>query len=143
MEVYTTEVIGNERYSEKDFLIRLAKPRGFMFEAGQFVMVHVNNEKRAFSVASPPSYDFLELLIKKHSTGKVSSVLYKLKEGDKVNISGPYGKFRIKRIGNKEIIFVAGGTGLAPFRGMIYSALEKNPNKKITLIFGLRRSLKN
>ena len=51
--------------------------------------------------------------------GKVSSYIYSLRKGDKVRVSGPYGEF-FARETNNEMIFVGGGSGMAPMRSHIY-----------------------
>ena len=69
----------------------------------------------------------LEMLTKK--VGKVTTELFKLHEGDNIWIRGPYGHgFPIEKIAKKNLILVAGGTGIAPITSMI-SYIEKNREK--------------
>ncbi|MFH1376593.1 MAG: FAD-dependent oxidoreductase [Candidatus Woesearchaeota archaeon] len=139
MEKYKIEVIGIKKFSEGSFILKTKKPKAFNFKAGQFVMIHYKNNKKAFSISSHPSNKTLYFLIKKHNKGAVTPFLYNLKKGDKIEISGPFGAFTIKDLSSKEIIFIAAGTGISPFRGMILEALKRFPNKKINLIFGFRQ----
>ena len=55
--------------------------------------------------------------------GIVSSWLFSLKEGDKVETSGPFGTFRAQET-QREMVFIGGGVGMAPLRAMIYERLE-------------------
>ena len=139
MQTYTTTVIGNKKFKANDFILELEKPEVFSFKAGQFVMLHNNGTKKAFSIASPPSQKTIDFLIKKNESGKVSPFLYNAKEGDRVTFSGPYGKFVIGE-GDSDVVFIAAGVGLAPQRCMLIDSLENNPTRKVTLIFGFRHN---
>ena len=136
-------VIKTEKLSDGTILFELKFPEkaNFTFKAGQFILVYQKlNEKeenRAFSLASKPSQKTIELLIRVYEQGKVSPKIAQLKAGEKLKIRGPFGMFTLKNT-KEEIIFIAVGTGIAPFRSMIHEALEKNQEKKITLIFGFR-----
>ena len=83
-------------------------------------------------IASPPP--------RQHDVppGKVSSYLFSLKPGDKVTISGPYGEFFAKQTDN-EMIFVGGGSGMAPMRSHIFDQLKRlHSKRKISFWYGAR-----
>ncbi|WP_340122032.1 NADH:ubiquinone reductase (Na(+)-transporting) subunit F [Methylobacter svalbardensis] len=70
--------------------------------------------------------------------GKVSSYLFSLKPGDKVTISGPYGEFFAKET-DREMIFVGGGSGMAPMRSHILDQLKRlHAQRKISFWYGAR-----
>lgn len=70
--------------------------------------------------------------------GKVSSYIYGLKPGDKVTISGPYGEFFARETEN-EMIFVGGGSGMAPMRSHIFDQLKRlHSKRKISFWYGAR-----
>jgi Na+-transporting NADH:ubiquinone oxidoreductase subunit F len=70
--------------------------------------------------------------------GIVSSYLFNLKPGDKVTISGPYGEFFARDTSN-EMVFIGGGTGMAPMRSHILDQLERiKTDRKISFWFGVR-----
>lgn len=70
--------------------------------------------------------------------GQMSSYLFTLKPGDQVTISGPYGEF-FPRYTNKEMIYIGGGSGMAPLRSHInYLLLEKGETRKISYWYGAR-----
>jgi len=140
MQTFTSTIISNKKFSETNFLIKLTRPKGFTFEAGQFVMLHSKNEPRPFSIASAPSEKTLNFLIKKHEGGTVSPFLYNLKKGNKVKVIGPYGAFTVKDPLSKELIFISAGTGIAPHVSMVIDSIQRFPNKKIVLIFGYRKN---
>ena len=55
-------------------------------------------------------------------TGKVSSYIFSLRPGDKVNVSGPFGHFFAKD-SDAEMVFIGGGAGMAPMRAIIFDQL--------------------
>ncbi len=70
--------------------------------------------------------------------GKMSSYLFKLKEGDKVNVFGPFGEFFAKET-EEEMVFVGGGAGMAPLRSHIFDQLLRlNSTRKISYWYGAR-----
>ncbi len=83
-------------------------------------------------IASPPPHS------PNVPPGKVSSYIYSLKPGDKVTISGPYGEFFAKKTDN-EMIFVGGGSGMAPMRSHILDQLKRlHTKRKISFWYGAR-----
>ncbi len=82
--------------------------------------------------------NYLELLTK--NAGNVTSAIFNLKKGDNILIRGPHGKgFPIKDLENKNLILIAGGTGIAPITSMInYIEQNKTKFKKIFIYFGFR-----
>lgn len=115
------------------------------FKAGQFVNLvsppygNVSEPtSRAYSISSPPSDDrHVELVIRRVPNGIVTTYIFDyLKEGDDVKIIGPYGEFYL-RDSNREILFIAGGSGLAPIRSIILDMLDKKiTHRKATFFFG-------
>ncbi len=70
--------------------------------------------------------------------GKVSSYIYSLKAGDKVKISGPFGEFFARETDN-EMIFIGGGSGMAPMRSHIFDQLKRlHTRRKISFWYGAR-----
>jgi ferredoxin-NADP reductase len=116
------------------------------FKPGQFVSINVPptplNEKelkRAYSVASPPERNPIELCVTKVEGGPGSTWLSTLKAGDEFKSWFPYGHFVYKPKPDWNVVFIATGTGIAPFRSMIFSkAFRDNPPKRAILLFGAR-----
>ncbi len=137
---YETKVIKTKEFPNNTILITLKLNEEFQFKAGQFVLVYKEvsgkEENRAFSIASPPSQNTIELLIKKYENGKLSPLLFELKENDKLKVRGPFGVFTLKP--SQELVFIASGTGISPLRSMIHEALEANHNQSIRLFYGFR-----
>jgi ferredoxin-NADP reductase len=111
------------------------------FVPGQFLSLtaEITGEPitRAYSIASPPGGHTFALCANVVSDGRFSPWLFSLKEGDEIDFKGPYGAFILRRPVS-DSIFVATGTGIAPFRSMIYSKVREHPEAQFTLIFGVR-----
>ena len=70
--------------------------------------------------------------------GKMSSWLFSLKPGDKVDVYGPFGEFFAKDT-NHEMVFIGGGAGMAPMRSHIFDQLRRiKTDRKITFWYGAR-----
>ncbi|MBI4430829.1 MAG: FAD-dependent oxidoreductase [Candidatus Omnitrophica bacterium] len=115
----------------------------FEFTAGQFITVFYPHDgrvtKRPYSIASAPSSgDHIDLCIKLVEGGAVTHWLWHMKGGEEIQIQGPYGKFILPEEIDFEPVFVATGTGIAPFRSMIHTLLENGFRKDFSLLFGVR-----
>ena len=68
----------------------------------------------------------------------MSSFIFSLKPGDKVEISGPYGEFFIKDT-DAEMVYIGGGAGMAPLRSHIFELFkERKTNRKVSYWYGGR-----
>ena len=136
-----------------DILVQTSTVRTFTFEmgnpiefqAGQFVMSHVPRDgqivKKPYSIASPPYIiDKIQLCIKKVEGGFMSSHFHNLKVGDPLKLQGPMGKFLIQEPIQRDLAFVATGTGIAPLRSMIFDLYhrEKVDSVKVWCFLGVR-----
>ena len=107
-----------------------------------------NVQNRAYSLANSPN-DTETLLLNIRLAlppssnpdampGAVSSYLFGLKVGDKINVSGPYGNFFVQDTA-QEMIFIGGGVGMAPLCAHIYDQLERlNSKRTISYWYGAR-----
>ncbi|MFH2106219.1 MAG: FAD-dependent oxidoreductase [Candidatus Micrarchaeota archaeon] len=86
------------------------------FKPGQFVMLHKDGIKRAYSLASSPSSEKLRFGIK-FIGGQMTNKLAAMKPGDEIGVEGPYGHFAYAQ--QKKCVFVAGGSALIPFISML------------------------
>jgi ferredoxin-NADP reductase len=113
------------------------------FDPGMFVMMtnidSSSGEKvtRAFSIASLPGSDILEFYISMVH-GKFTSKLDTAKVGDIYYVTGPYGQFRFAPKQDRKVLFIAGGTGLAPFMSMLKQIKELNTGNDIVLLYSVR-----
>jgi len=114
----------------------------FDYKPGQFVEFSIFGEGEApFCISnSPTRKSGIECSVKR--MGKITQALHELDTGDTVGIRGPYGNgFPIEDLKNKNLLFVAGGIGLAPLRSLINYCLDNRGDfKSITIVNGARTS---
>lgn len=122
--------------TENIFILRTEKPSKII-RAGQCFNVGIPGMgiNREYSMCSSPADPYLEFLIRAVQGGRVSERLSKLRTGDEVEIDGPYGEFCIdNRNLNEEFLFVASGTGIAPF----ISFVKTFPQIQYQIVHGVR-----
>ena len=126
-------------HNEEIYSLKFEKPPNFNSKPGQFMTISIEVdgkiEKRAYSFSSSPTEDFLMFTIKKEK--KVSKKLSELEEGDKLEAKGPFGIFTLDESPN-NINFIAGGTGITPFRCMAKYIVDKHLSKKARLFYSAR-----
>ncbi|PCJ47003.1 MAG: phenol hydroxylase [Gammaproteobacteria bacterium] len=113
------------------------------FQAGHYINLIIpgmEDEPRAFSIASPPSEsNLVELNICLIENGKATTWIHEqLNVGDELRFSGPYGRFFVRKSDENPMIFLAGGSGLSSPKSMIIDLFEKNEDREITFIYGAR-----
>ena len=123
----TVEKIRNLTHDIKEVTLRLIDPGEITIKAGQYIQFVVPEYEdldeevyRAYSVASPPGdATHVELEIRLVPGGICTTYVHEhLKEGDTVTINGPYGDFYLRE-SDAPIIFIAGGSGMAPIKSKI------------------------
>lgn len=136
----TVEAIRDLSPTIKGVVLRLSKPMAF--QAGQYVNLAVPDIEgtRAFSIANPPSQpDIIELHIRKVPNGAATTYIHEqLAVGDKLEVSGPYGQFFVRKSDDKDAIFIAGGSGLSSPQSMILDLLETGDQRNLVLFQGAR-----
>ena len=117
----------------------------FDYTAGQAVMIgaHGSETKKAYSIASAPEdtsrYGFFELLVGLNDDGAAGPHLA-LTNGALVDVEGPLGSFTFPvDPPERNFVFVAGGTGIAPLRAMMrHAILGPQPTRHIGLLYSAR-----
>jgi len=126
--------------TEKWLKIELEGGKELGHDPGQFVEVSMLGIGEApISVSSSPTQKgYFELCVRK--AGLVTSAIHGLKEGDKVGIRGPFGHgFPTEELKGKDLLFVAGGLGLAPLRSLINFVLYNRKDfGKISILLGCK-----
>jgi phenol hydroxylase P5 protein len=125
--------------------LHLALDKPIHFQAGQYVQLEIPSlgESRAFSIANSPATvertGEIELNVRIVAGGKGTGYLHHtLKEGDRLRLTGPYGRFFVRQSHAKPMVFMAGGSGLSSPRSMILDLLEGGCTLPITLVYGQR-----
>ncbi|MFH1652211.1 MAG: FAD/NAD(P)-binding protein, partial [Chloroflexota bacterium] len=137
-----TKII-DETADTKTFHLRFKdeKLRGeFTFAPGQFAEYSVFGAGEAtFCISSSPTRpDHLECAVKR--VGKVTNALHRLEEGAEIGFRGPYGNsFPLEEMRGKDLVFIAGGIGLAPLRSLIWNVIDRRHDYgNIVIIYGAR-----
>ena len=124
--------------------LRLIEPETIDFEPGQYVQLMApaygdNPEPvyRAYSIASPPSdRGHIELIIRLAPGGICTTWVFTiLEQGGEVWFNGPYGEFRLSET-DAEMVWIAGGSGMAPFWSIVRHMREHGIERPCTYFFG-------
>lgn len=141
------ESIRDLTYDIKEVLLAL-EGQEIEFQAGQYVQLVVppygevaESVQRAYSMSSRPSdKKHVELLVRLVPGGIATTWVHKyLRQGQQVEVVGAFGEFHIHDT-PAAMICVAGGSGMAPFKSMLYHMNETGafPEKEIWYFFGAR-----
>lgn len=121
---------------------KLIEPDKMAFRPGQYAQLRVPGIEviRAYSIASSPSEtDHLEFIIRLVPKGQATTFVHlALEVDDEIIITGPYGDFYLKEDSDKEIVCIAGGSGKAPIRAILFYLKEHGMNRKVRYFFGAR-----
>lgn len=126
------------------FVFEAQNGEGFDFTPGQFVSfsAEIDGKRitRAYSIASAPAPSHavrrFELYLNLAPEGIFSRLLFAMKSGDTVEMRPPLGMF-VLRQPPRDSLFIATGTGIAPFRSMLQAHLKAS-SPSFTLLFGVR-----
>jgi NAD(P)H-flavin reductase len=135
------KLVINEKFTL--FTFSLVQPHQMQFEPGQYVSIVVDEtgDRRSYSIASKPeNQDGFDILVDLSPGGVGSKFLANLQLGAEINLMGPMGRFVVQKGGNEEeLVFVATGSGIAPFKSMIMSMLQEGGERRpMTLYWGMR-----
>jgi len=123
--------------------LKLPATERLQFLAGQYIdFLLKDGRRRSFSLANPPHDDALLELHIRHMPGGFFSdqVFTQFKGREILRFEGPLGTFFLREESDKPIIFVAGGTGMAPIKGVIEHALHHkiDATRPMVLYWGVR-----
>jgi Na+-transporting NADH:ubiquinone oxidoreductase subunit F len=128
----------------KQLRLRLVAPERIDFAAGQYIQLETpvygdlaEPVYRAYSMSSPPDEPgAIELIIRRVPDGICTTWVFTLlAEGDEVTFNGPYGEFRLTDT-DREMIWIAGGSGMAPFWSIVRDMKRRGLARKCTYFFG-------
>ena len=117
----------------------------FVFHAGQYVtvrrMIAGREERRTYSIVTPPGGGSLKLGIRLQTGGRMSGELAaRLRAGDLLDVGTPMGRFRTSISAEREHAYVAfaAGSGITPILSLATDILAREPRSRFTLIYGNR-----
>ena len=121
--------------------LKLPVMENFAYHAGQYIDILLpDGRRRSFSLANAPYLDgSLELHIRHIEGGDFTSYVFnELEEKAILRIEGPHGQFYLREDSERPIIFMAGGTGFAPIKGIIEHCIHHNIERDMYLYWGAR-----
>jgi ferredoxin-NADP reductase len=124
--------------------VRLPRPDGYSFRAGQYAVVRVVVDGmpllRQYSFASAPGNDFIELLVQRETDGEVSGWFHdKAKVNDHLEISQPFGSFTWE--GEPEsLLLIAGRVGIAPLLSIVREHELKAAENPVSVLYSVREA---
>lgn len=148
-KTFTARLVSSDSLSEntKHLEFEMVAERRFGFVAGQWLSLRQSKPDgeeitRAYSICSPPADDNrFALCLNRVQDGFMSNFLCAMKTGEEVSLQGPFGDF-ILHPPLRDTLFIATGTGIAPFRSMLHWLLaekSRHQEKHLWLLFGNRR----
>lgn len=139
--------IEDESSTTKRFWVKVETEELLDFKAGQFVTMDLpiherrNKRWRSYSIANhPDGTNVLEFCVVKLEEGAGTKYLFEKTElGTNIRFKGPSGNFVLPENIENDLVLICTGTGVAPFRSMLWDLhAQKKFHKNIHLIFGTR-----
>lgn len=136
------EKIEDLTHDIKRLVLNLVDPPEMNFIPGQYAEIYIpgTDVHRAYSMANTTSSDDrAEFIIKVYPGGRFSSLLDgELKVGDRMKMKVPFGMFMLHKKSEGDIVFVGGGSGMAPIWSILNHMVEKGIDRKATFYYGAR-----
>ncbi len=135
----STAVIEVRHLSDTTVGFSIERPAGMAFLPGQYVNFQVpgSTAARSYSFSSTPDAPTLDFLVRHIPGGKMSTWLREVaKPGAKIDFTGPSGSFYLRDI-KRPVLFLSGGTGLAPFLSMLGKLAETGSPYPVHLVHGV------
>lgn len=143
-QTYTARLEEKLQYNDKftQYSFELLKPHRLEFEAGQYISIKVSEqgERRSYSICSAPDTKHqLDLLIDFSPGGLGVQFFQNLEFGAEIEFLAPMGQFIMPTdLAADQLIFVATGAGIAPFKSIIEDQLRhQQDQRQITLHWGM------
>lgn len=138
----TVSYIEDLTYDIKLVRFQLKEGETMAFKPGQYAQLKVPGIEviRAYSIAShPKNVSEIELIIRQVPHGQATTFVHKaLEVGDKIILTGPYGDFYLQEESKRDMICIAGGSGKAPIRSILYYLKDQGMNRKVKYFFGAK-----
>jgi NAD(P)H-flavin reductase len=139
-------VIAHQRRTVDVAVLRIVPREHYPFQAGQSVSLETDLRPRLwryYSPANAPREDgALELHVKARDGGPVSTALVRLVGiGDRLRLGPPMGHLALDEDSDRDLLLVAGGTGLAPMKALLDQVARTGPARRVDLFVGARTEL--
>ncbi|SHL77081.1 globin domain-containing protein [Actinacidiphila paucisporea] len=141
---WNAEVVRHEPRGFDVAVLTLRLDHPMAYAAGQSVMVEtpmLPSTWRPFTPANAVRADgTVELHVRAVDGGLVSPALvYRVRQGDVLRLGAPVGdRLALRRSDGRDLVLIAGGTGLAPLRALVEEIAWHGPPRRVELFFGAR-----
>jgi NAD(P)H-flavin reductase/hemoglobin-like flavoprotein len=136
------EITSHERRASDIAMFTCQPLIDYPYQAGQYASIettHVPREWRPLWIGNPPGTGPLEFHVRAASGGWVSSVLVRrLRVGDVVRLGPAMGTMTLDPLSTRDIVCIAGGTGVAPIKALIGELAEYNRSRWVHVFFGAK-----
>jgi benzoate/toluate 1,2-dioxygenase reductase subunit len=123
VQTHSVKLLKRKWLSKKTFEIILSLPPAFAFKPGQRISLSLEGQERDYSIVSAPLESELTLCIRRVAGGELSALLSVADIGKTLSVNGPHGYFTYNP-SPRPAVFVATGTGIAPFCSMARSGIS-------------------
>lgn len=135
-EIYQASVTATEPLAPGVVQVTIAFDQPFRFAPGQYVSIHFGEGvSRAYCIASAPQRPQAVQLSVRIARGAGSSAVRQLVVGDRIEVEGPFGDFVLPEGESRDIVFIAGDTGIAPVRSIVLHLKVMDDPRKITVLY--------
>lgn len=139
---FKTTLINQKEVASGTMAFSFEKPADFTFKAGQYLKITLINppetdaegNSRLFSITSAPHEKDIMITTRMRDTA-FKRVLKTLSPGTEVTIQAPMGVLTLPAESSGQVVFIAGGIGITPFRSMILDAAYHKSPLQITLFY--------
>ena len=144
MPAFTAPLLEVRRETPRTRVLTIPVDRLFTFDAGQAILLGAHGrERRPYSIASSPELAHetgtIQVLVSVDAAGDPGSHLPQPRPGTLVDLEGPTGAFVIPAsVPYAHVLFVAGGTGIAPLRAMADHLLRTSASAQMALLYSAR-----
>lgn len=125
------------------FAIDLDKPEALDFLPGQYVNVEIpgSGQTRSYSFSSAPGAERAGFVVRNVPDGRMSTWLTSVaRPGERVAFSGPFGSFYLRPV-TRPVLFLAGGTGIAPFLSMLDVLAATGSPHPVRMVYGVTNDI--
>lgn len=128
----------------RELTFKIQSPSEWDYKAGQYISFFCPREgnpkpiARMYSLCSNPTEMGVAKVVYNYVGGPGTQFLQALQVGQDVDFKGPYGHFVLKQDSTRDAVFIATGTGVAPFKSMAEEELAKGNKRNFVILWGLR-----
>jgi NAD(P)H-flavin reductase len=138
-------VVAHHRPAPDIAVLTVRPDQPYEFRPGQYLTLQAPGRSRLwrpYSIANAPRPDgTLELHVRVVPAGEVSGALVRhTAVGDRLRLGPPLGTMQVDPGSDRDLLFLAGGTGLAPCKAMLEDIARGNARRQVALFYGARKT---